>query len=328
MVKSAHSARRARILGDVIIRITSGKAAAAATIACAFTLLAGCGGSDSETAPADDASAPEAGSQDGEADEPRQELAEAATCPPAISTQAPDRIPAGATVQGIHIGMTYDEARATLECEFPGFDISATGGGFQVNTYQSGAVVRQSIVAANLPIGQKLRTAGDERTDVALMGHPGEEKVYGVVHRRFYETDTRPPVANVERALVRKYGEPSYDVSQGGYKLSYWVFDVDGNPEAFNIYGGSRACAPQQIQPANIGTPAVPHAVEGCGFSVSSIVYPATDNPALTSSMSVSMADPHGTMLSLTEVQEKLDADEAVRRAREAEQAADEEVDL
>lgn len=287
---------------------------AAAAGLCAMA-TAGCGGGGSEAGEADGAGAAApatdvtsaGGSQAGAA------AAEKFDCPARIKSVGPAGAAGVATIQDVRMGMTFDEVRNVMGCWMPGATVEAPGGGFPINTYATGDVVRQNLMVGNKPPNMSYYEPGDRKLEALMMGLPGEEVLYGVVSVNYFEESERPGYDASVAALKAKYGEPTISY-EGPQNIDLaWLYDENGKQVASQQAYGNPSCS--VLYPGATGV--VTNVVEGCPFAIGARVSAAHDNPGLARELSVVMADPDALLTAIGEVQAHYDAIEETRRAEE-----------
>ena len=216
--------------------------------------------------------------------------------------------------------MTLSEARDTLRCKFPSFDVSYPEGGIRIKTYQTPTELKQFMIVANIPDTNRIAHPGNERFELQALGLPGKERVHGIAHRKIYETASRPTRAQMETALINKYGNASETNNYYAAGMRYtWYFDKDGNQITLSRYFQMGCNAAYATGERGVFGGSV---AEGCGVVLAATVVPAKDNPQLASQMTVVLVDPHGLASEVNALQGHFDAIETARRNAEASRAS------
>lgn len=234
-----------------------------AALITAVLVLSACGSPESPDPDTDSAAQgadAAAAAGDSAAPAAAQTPAEPANCPPELSSPAPGPDAPVDDILGVRPGQTFDEVEALLRCRDEGYTIEVadrwlvrdTGGlpTRQVLRATNGVPCTGQEIARDMGVmggqqkcvggfsGSNFRSVRDttDEIQVAFTGLMDAE-VAGVVWRsRSYADDGRPSVANLEQALIDKYGEPSsraelptrnWNMNKGDVQLT-WVYDLRG----------------------------------------------------------------------------------------------------
>lgn len=270
-----------------------------------------------------------------------EEIARAARgdlrCPPAPAAQRPAGAPVDDIV-GVRPGMTWDDAARHVMCSHPLMVVSPDNGNrFNIPTFGQpvrqglhGSVAQPRVVKSGREIMQELQdnaiargsnrarrdvAPGESRWYVGTIGLPDAERVTHVQREEWFETDLRPPVAEVEAAMVAKYGPPTRRNAHAQQIELTWVHDPAG-----------RRVAPGASLASGCG--AIPHVGGGvtlstdCGVVVAAHVLGAPDNPGLAQAYRVGVVDQAAGYALVDATERALQQQESQRRAQQVQDAA------
>jgi len=298
-----------------------------------------CGGSkgtSAKSSAANGAAAPAAA--DATAAQVAKEMRGSVSCPAKIATAA--RAPGApvADIVGIRPGLTYDEAANLVLCDNPMLVIEAdTSGGFQINTFgqkirpgfsakfaearveKTSRQILQEMQEANFARGSNsvvpYMKAGEVQYGVGAVGTPGQERVTHVAREEWFEEGKNPTVANVEQALITKYGPPTVARDDGGFRYLRWAYDPSGR----RIDDGS----PLLDQCAGPAGPSDSINVStDCGVVVSARIFGLPSNAGLAKSMQVGAVDQADAFRAIKSTEDILRQQDEVRKAKELSDAA------
>lgn len=275
-----------------------------ALAAALLLALAACGGNDGD-APAGDGEL--AAGVDEEMGVPLDELVGdedgALDCPPDVRKDL-----TGPDMTGVQLGMSLDEALATVRCNL-GEDAAVTTENRwldNLDTYGAELDVQLFTVkkGEHRPCdfarewqecegGEKWGHV-DEIVSVGTPGAPGQETAWVVWRTQNFPAGRMPAVQVVLDALVAKYGPPqrseAVDERRGysaGRRDLQWVLDPNGQPmsEANPLF---HRCVGGVY--AESGSTRVSW-TRGCGLNISARVMLAGDNPGLAMELHTAMVD-------------------------------------
>ena len=249
-----------------------------------------------------------------------------------------------ASVAGLAVGMTADEAIRVLACDDDITRVVASGDYSYADLDERGFDVRTEIAAADgqactedeLPDAMdasRNRSAGrpplpcepdavfgdrakgvTEQIRLRPMGPPGEEVVYGIVRQTAYEGDARPSLAAVRDRLVARYGQPTREQRYGRVLEMDWSRTPDGT-----------LLSPEERDPSCSVTPRIGGFEEfgdDCGVQVGAALVEAPDAPLLEE-LRVAVLDEAGLYAAMTATNEALARQRAASDARAVRDAAD-----
>jgi hypothetical protein len=310
----------------------------------AAMLLAGCGGQKNEGSASQGRSGPDAVAP--KADLPANASAEQVAaegragldCPPDIRT-APRS--AGAPVddiQGVRLGMSFEEARALVLCSDPmlvtsedstrGFRLSAEGKsvrqGFEA-TFAKARVERTGRQIAqdmqDEAMGRGLNRVnrnvgpGQSKWYVGTLGMPREERVISIAREEWFPSGREPTMSAVAQALVAKYGPATRDEPAGGWRRLSWAYDAKGA----RIVQDSPLYARCRANPApDSGL----NFAEDCGLTIEAWTNALPDNPELVQFLQVGVVDQARGYAVLEATTQGLEKQAADRRAEQVKDAS------
>lgn len=241
-------------------------------------------------------------------------------------------------IVGVRPGMTYEEAANTVLCTDPLMVVSAPlTSGINMKTY--GQTVRQGFTArqaepriqkSSKQIMQEMQDdmlarssnrvvrdmrPGQSKWSVSTMGMPGQERVIQAAREEWFEADRNPVIANVEHALIEKYGTPTRQQHSAGTSYLTWAYDPLGRritetSRLFNQCSGS-------ADPDG-GTNYSPD----CGLVITAIVSPLKTNPQLAEFMQVGTIDQSTGYEAIVATEQALQGLEQQQQARQVQDAA------
>jgi hypothetical protein len=302
--------------------------------ACA---LAGCGSDDDEDIGLPD---PSSGRRGAEQLASAEEVAEKARgdvdCPADVETPARAEGAPVDDVVGVRPGLSYDEAVNLVLCSHDLLVLQTGGRMFNIQTF--GQELRQGFTArfaeaeksydeirkemeqgfmerAGNAVTQDM-LPGQSKWYVGAMGLPGQERVIAVAREEWFAEGKNPTLASVEQALIGKYGAPSRAFEQNHHKTLSWIHDPRGRPVTetsplFQQCGG--------ISDPDGGTNYSPD----CGLVVEARIAPLESNTALARYFQVGVIDQANGYQAITATEQALRAQDDQRKAREAEDAAE-----
>lgn len=242
-------------------------------------------------------------------------------------------------VVGLRPGMSYEEAANVVLCSNPLLVVTPeTGRGFQLDTY--GQKLRQGFTArfaeprvykTGRQIVQEMERdamdrglnaarhdmkPGQSKWFVGTMGLPGQEKVLSAAREEWYDEGRNPTVDSIEQALLAKYGTLTRRQDGGSYHQLYWSYDPRGRliTETSPLYGKCQGAADPDA-----GVNLSPD----CGIAVAAMIQSLSSNPALGQYLQVGVVDQAGGYQLLTDTQQRLQAMDATRRAKQVQEAGE-----
>lgn len=259
-------------------------------------------------------------------------------CPADIDSPArADNAPVDDVV-GVRPGLTYEEAANAVLCTGELLVASPPNTrGFNINTY--GATIRQGfsarfaeprVVKSSQQVMKEMQDdfmarsgnaarpdmkPGEAKWYVTTMGMPGKERVIAAAREEWFAEGRNPTMESVAAALIKKYGTPTRrQVAPHVINLS-WIYDPSGRfiPETSPLANGCTV-----MSSADGGSNFSPD----CGLVVGAQVWPARENPALSRSVQVGVADQATGYRSLTDTEKALESEEMRRRAKQVDDAA------
>ena len=263
------------------------------------------------------------------------------SCPPKIATPARAANAPVDDVAGVRPGMAYEEAVATVLCTHDLLVVEpAEGRKVEMNTY--GQTVRHGFYArfAEAKINKSSKEVMQEMQERAMarglntivrdvkpgqakwfvgtMGMPGNERVVNVAREERFEEGRNPPVAQVEKALRAKYGEPSLARNVPPNRALDWIYDSEGrliSELSLQVRTGRRCFGSASPDaPVNF--------VSDCGILIAAFIVPLHSNPELAESLQVGVVNGAGGYATITSTQKGLQQLDAQRRATEVEKAS------
>jgi len=301
-------------------------------------ILAACGSKPSGKTGSTEPAAKSAPTGNATAAEVAEEARGDLDCPAEIKTPAP---PAGSPVVdigGVRPGLTYEEAANVVACTNDLMVVSPpTTRGIDIQTY--GKTIRQGFSAQfaeprvektskqildemqdeALARSSNRRTedmpAGTSRWFVGTMGLPGKERVISAARKERFAEGKNPTLASVEKALVDKYGTPTYKQITSDSVSMRWAYDLQGrpitetSPLANRCYGNASPDGGTNFSP-------------DCGVVVEAQANPLKSNPSLAEWLQVGMVDEAGGYDAITKTEQGLQQAENERRAEETKDAA------
>ena len=317
-----------------------GRLAGARCAVFAALALAGCGDGDPETdgsgataATASASGADVAVAEDGAA---------ALRCPPKVRDDL-----AGPDVLGIKLGMSHDEALATVRCAlgegavvktegrwFDGLETHGVELGPQAFTVQKGDDKPCDFQRnwQGCGFGSREWAHVDEVVTVATPGAPGSETAMVVWRSQNFREGAMPALQSVVDALVAKYGEPqAVEESDkrwsntAGYRELRWVRDrrgaplADPNPLFRQCWTGA---APARRTKGGDGGTQVSWS-DGCGLTIRAKAFLSGQNPGLVVDLNVAMVQQGDLYAHAEATQAELQRQGQARRDAEVEQAGE-----
>lgn len=240
-------------------------------------------------------------------------------------------------VVGVRPGLTFEEATNVVLCSNEMLVASpASTRGFNIKTY--GATIRQGFSARNAAerveksskqimkemqddmmarSGNAVRPdmkAGEAKWYVTTMGLPGQERVIAVAREEWFAEGRNPTMTSVAEALTKKYGPATRTQVAPHVITLIWVYDPSGRfaPEASPLANQCTA-----MSDPDGGTNFSPD----CGIVVAAMVWPVQENPALSRSVQVGVADQAGGYQALNDTEKLLESEEMRRRAKQVNDA-------
>ncbi len=311
--------------------------AACLVLAC---LLAACGAQDGgPPAPGGKPDKPkERPSGNASATEVAEESRGDVDCPADIDSPARAANAPVDDVVGVRPGLSFDEAANVVLCSGELLVVSpASTRGFNINTY--GATIRQGFSARfaeprvektsqqimkemqdefTARSGNAVREdmkPGESKWYVTTMGMPGQERVIAAAREERFAEGRNPTMESVAQALVKKYGTPTRQQVLPHIITLSWIYDLSGRfvPETSPL---ANRCT--VMSSPDGGTSFSPD----CGLVIGAQVKPMRENPALSVSMQVGVADQATGYQLLADTERALEAGEMQRRAKQVDDAA------
>lgn len=244
-------------------------------------------------------------------------------CPAKIEGKRAEGAPVD-DIQGVRLGMTYNEAVNTVLCSNEMLTLlSDKPNGYQVNHFGLGEGMRNGFRAdlANVILERrydeqnnfKPKHSSDVLTSwtVTTVGLPKQELVILMERGDSYENDKNPTLTAVEKALIDKYGNPTKrEDGRDDLGLS-WAYDTLGRPvietsplfrECNDTYGSSEL-------------------KENCGLVISAKVSRVYNNKALARGLSVTVKDGANGYALLKQTEQKYREMDEAKRAKELQDA-------
>ncbi len=162
----------------------------------------------------------------------QQAKAQAAYTPPTPVPAAPaggidaSKLP---DIEGVHLGMTIPQALAVLKPLYPtspAYGITGDWGKFQGTSVPAW---QARVVATANPLVIANQGASSDTVTVTFSTPPNQQVAISMDRTVGYPTGKYPAVANVEAALIQKYG--ANPIMMGPDWLG-WIFDEQGKPVA------------------------------------------------------------------------------------------------
>jgi hypothetical protein len=233
--------------------------------------------------------------------------------------------------------MTYEEAANVVMCSN---DMLVVGqpitGGFNIQTY--GQTVRTGFEARfaeerrtktskeymqEMSDDMMARSGNAVRYDlgpgqskwlVTTMGMPGQEVVVAVGREEWFPEGKNPTMPGVAEALVKKYGNPSFNLDQPGQRWMRWIYDPMGRPVTetsplFNSCMGTGVTGGVNLSP-------------DCGVVIEAHVIPMQDNPGLARSMDIGVVDQAIGYEKVTATEQALEQGEQAKRSQAVQDAS------
>lgn len=311
-----------------------------AIVATLLLVLAACGGNDDGASAGDG----EMAAGEEEMGVPLDELVgdegQGLDCPPDVRKGL-----TGPDMTGVRLGMTLDEAMATVRCalgedavvktETRWLDRLDTYGaelGVQLFTVQKGEHRACDFAREwqECEGGEKWDHV-DEIVSVGTPGAPGEETAWVVWRTQNFRAGQMPAAQAVLDALVAKYGPPQrseavderYGYSAGRRDLQ-WVLDPGGQPmsEANPLF---HRCVGGVYADANSTRVSW---TKGCGLNISARVVLAGDNPGLAMELHTAMVDQTALFEHVEAMKQSLAQAGQARRDAEVQAGGDADVRL
>ncbi|MBK6599566.1 MAG: hypothetical protein IPG25_17465 [Proteobacteria bacterium] len=259
-------------------------------------------------------------------------------CPAKIESQSRAANAPVDDVVGVRPGMTYEEAAYTVLCTDQLMVVSAPlSSGINMKTY--GQTVRQGFTArlaeprvqkSSKQIMQEMQDdmmarsgnrvvrdmqPGQSKWSVSTMGLPGQERVIHAAREEWFEADRNPLIANVEQALIEKYGTPTKQQHSSGLTYLTWAYDPLGRriTETSRLFN---QCSPA-LDPDG-GTNYSPD----CGLVIGAFISPLKSNPQLAEFMQAGVINQSGGYDLVVATEQTLQGFEQQRQARQVQDAA------
>ena len=306
-----------------------------ALVAALMLALAACGGSDGD-APAGDGEL--AAGVEEEMGVPLDELVGdeegGLDCPPDVREDL-----AGPDMAGVKLGMTLDEALATVRCNLGEDAVVTTETRWLDNLDTYGTELGTQLFSVKKGDHRPCDFArewqecegglkwghADEVFSVGTPGAPGQETAWVAWRSQMFRPGQMPTVQAVEKALLAKYGAPqaSEPMSTGNLTMT-WVHDGNGQPVAagnplFDRCRGGVYAAPDNTRVSW---------TRGCGLTVSARVIPARDNPGMAAELHTAMVEQGSLYDHVEAMVQALAAAGQARRDAEVEAGGDADVRL
>ncbi len=313
-------------------------------VICLLGLLAACDGGeqDRSTAAGVMAASGTYGQEQGDDGEARsaETVAQAARgqlrCPAPLITSARANGQPVDDVMGVRPGMGYDEAAHIILCTDELLIVDTEGvRGFHLNTFQTklrqGYRIKPALAAKPLTQQEYLEQlrddsrrrnnfvevsdvpAGHSQWLVGTMGMKDQEKVINLTREQWFEKESPPSIAQVEQALLEKYGPPTKRDEYDGVSL-LWAYDPLGRlvTETSRIFrtckGDARIDGRVELQP-------------DCGITIAAKVRPQSQNDLLAERLTVQIVDQARGNALIEETQSALLALEQTRKTEELNRA-------
>ena len=299
-------------------------------------LLVACGGATDPARPAGAPKPPPSGN--ATAAEVAEQSRGDVDCPADVDSPARAANAPVDDVVGVRPWLTFEEAANVVLCTNEMLVVSpASTRGFELNTY--GATIRQGFSArfaeeriekTSQQIMKEMQDdmmarsgnavrpdmkAGEAKWYVTTMGLPGKERVIAAAREEWFAEGRNPTMDSVAQALIKKYGTPTRQQVAPHVITLMWVHDPSGRfaPETSPL--ASQCVA---MSDPDGGTNFSPD----CGIVVAAMVWPAQDNPALSRSVQVGVADQAGGYQALNDTEKALESEEMQRRAKQVDDAS------
>lgn len=306
------------------------------------TLVAACGGGDSNGDGETSAGIGQAGASAQDSTEKKADAAPAKVkCPAKV-----DKSLTGPDIVGLKLGMTQAMALNVIQCHMPDALITYDNEWFNRNALNTGAMRLENQMvkartgetsACNYSSYDGMQKCGDgnrqwdftaEQITLATPGIPGNQTVLGVWRSQYWKEGEMPALAGVVAALTEKYGpyqrEEGRDAGYYGYVHEYsWVTDSAGNvlseahPMMIQCSNGVHGRGEEGQSWTN-----------GCGLSITAMVRTFRTNPDVVEELSIGMMDQTAMFEYGDAFQAQIDEAEAKRKADELENAQSTKVKL
>lgn len=311
------------------------------TMAVSSLILAAACGGGSPDASGDGASHGGGNVETAANDRGQDAKAKKARCPAKVNKAL-----TGPDIAGFRLGMTFEEAEATLACHMPDGVTTYDNAFFNMRSLDTGTLrlEKQKINAQtgesqecdfrnytgmqSCGAGNRQWSFTAEKISLATPGVSGNQKVHGIWRSQYWKDGEMPAASAVEAALLDKYGQPQMrgdqsDPYRGRDIRLYWVWDEAGNPLG--------EAHPMRDQCANGVRPRGDDSQlwrGGCGLSITAMVKSSRNNPEVVEELSIGMFDQNGLYEYGETFQNELTEIENQRRSQELEKAQNTKIDL